>query len=125
MYPSSTALLNASLPICLCFKLDSQIEENKKLQEKAVQLQEEALLAAQEKVVVQETVEVEEAPTSLEAEFEFSPDIEGDRSEEDRQTEAEKNERQRLMLHVWMSSFELNHDQRLTFYLFTFMCILC
>lgn len=59
----------------------------------------------QEQVMVQEKVEIEEQQTSLEAELSFE-DVQGDRSEEDRLTEAEKNERQRKMLQVWMLSFE-------------------
>lgn len=73
------------------FKLEQQIEENRKLQEQAVTLQ--------EQVMVQEKVEMEEQQTALEAELSFE-DIQGDRSEEDRLTEAEKNERQRKMLQV-------------------------
>lgn len=70
-------------------ELDAQIEENKKLQEQAT--------ALQEQVMVQEKVEMEEQQTSLEAELTIE-NIQGDRSEEDRLTEAEKNERQRKML---------------------------
>lgn len=51
----------------------------------------------QEQVMVQEKVEMEEQQTSLEAELTIE-NIQGDRSEEDRLTEAEKNERQRKML---------------------------
>ncbi|CAH3126303.1 unnamed protein product [Porites lobata] len=69
--------------------LEAQIEENKKLQEQAT--------ALQEQVMVQEKVEMEEQQTSLEAELTIE-NIQGDRSEEDRLTEAEKNERQRKML---------------------------
>jgi len=53
----------------------------------------------QEQVMVQEKVEMEEQQTSLEAELTIE-NIQGDRSEEDRLTEAEKNERQRKMLQV-------------------------
>lgn len=53
----------------------------------------------QEQVMVQEKVEMEEQQTSLEAELTIE-NIQGDRSEEDRLTEAEKNERQRKMLLV-------------------------
>lgn len=53
----------------------------------------------QEQVMVQEKVEMEEQQTSLEAELTIE-NIQGDRSEEDRLTEAEKNERQRKMLMV-------------------------
>ena len=53
----------------------------------------------QEQVMVQEKVEMEEQQTSLEAELTIES-IQGDRSEEDRLTEAEKNERQRKMLLV-------------------------
>ena len=53
----------------------------------------------QEQVMVQEIVEMEEQQTSLEAELTIE-NIQGDRSEEDRLTEAEKNERQRKMLLV-------------------------
>ncbi|CAH3181915.1 unnamed protein product [Porites evermanni] len=70
-------------------ELEAQIEENKKLQEQAT--------ALQEQVMVQEKVEMEEQQTSLEAELTIE-NIQGDRSEEDRLTEAEKNERQRKML---------------------------
>ena len=54
--------------------------------------------------MVQEKVEIEEQQTTVEAELSLD-DIQGDRSEEDRLTEAEKNERQRQMLQVW---FELS-----------------
>ena len=81
----------------LIFKLESQIEEKKKLQEKAEQLEEQALLASQ---VKEDQVEMEEAQTQLEAELEIDPALQGDRSEENRLTEAEKNERQRRMLQV-------------------------
>ena len=68
------------------------MEENRKLQEQAVELQ--------EKVMVQEKVEMEEEhQTALEAELSLEG-IQGDRSEEDRITEAEKNERQKKMLLV-------------------------
>lgn len=70
-------------------ELEAQREENKKLQEQAASLQ--------EKVMVQEKVEMEEQQTSLEAELSME-EVQGDRSEEDRLTEAEKNERQRKML---------------------------
>ena len=70
-------------------ELEAQIQENKKLQEQAT--------ALQEQVMVQEKVEMEEQQTSLEAELTIE-NIQGDRSEEDRLTEAEKNERQRKML---------------------------
>lgn len=73
------------------FKLEEQMEENRKLQEQAVSLQ--------EKVMVQEKVEMEEQQTALEAELNLEG-IQGDRSEEDRITEAEKNERQKKMLLV-------------------------
>lgn len=49
--------------------------------------------------MVQEKVEMEEQQTSLEAELSME-EVQGDRSEEDRLTEAEKNERQRKMLQV-------------------------
>ena len=49
--------------------------------------------------MVQEKVEMEEQQTTLEAELKMEG-VEGDRSEEDRLTEAEKNERQRKMLQV-------------------------
>lgn len=58
----------------------------------------------QEQVMVQEKVEMEEQQTSLEAELTIE-NIQGDRSEEDRLTEAEKNERQRKMLQVWYINF--------------------
>lgn len=79
------------------FKLESQQEETKKLQEKAEQLEEQAVLAAQ---VKEDHIEMEETQTTLETELEIDPLVEGDRSEEDRLTEAEKNERQRKMLQV-------------------------
>jgi len=50
-------------------------------------------------VHVQEKIEIEEQQTTVEAELSLE-DIQGDRSEEDRLTEAEKNERQRKMLQV-------------------------
>ena len=56
-------------------------------------------MSLQEQVMVQEKVEMEEQQTTVEAELSFD-DIQGDRSEEDRLTEAEKNERQRKMLQV-------------------------
>ena len=71
------------------------MEENKKLHEQATSLQ--------EQVMVQEKVEMEEQQTSLEAELTVEA-IQGDRSEEDRLTEAEKNERQRKMLQVMSDS---------------------
>ena len=77
-----------------------QIEENKKLQEQATTLQ--------EQVMVQEKVEMEEQQTSLEAELSVEA-IQGDRSEEDRLTEAEKNERQRKMLQVCGQILKSNH----------------
>jgi len=49
--------------------------------------------------MVQEKVEMEEQQTSLEAELSMEA-VQNDRSEEDRLTEAEKNERQRKMLLV-------------------------
>ena len=54
--------------------------------------------------MVQEKVEMEEQQTSLEAELTIE-NIQGDRSEEDRLTEAEKNERQRKMLQVWYMNY--------------------
>lgn len=45
---------------------------------------------------------MEETQTTLETELEVDPLVEGDRSEENRITEAEKNERQRKMLQVLM-----------------------
>ena len=54
--------------------------------------------------MVQEKVEMEEQQTSLEAELTIE-NIQGDRSEEDRLTEAEKNERQRKMLLVWYMNY--------------------
>lgn len=76
-------------------ELESQQEETKKLQEKAEQLEEQALIAAQ---VKEDHIEMEETQTTLETELEIDPLVEGDRSEENRLTEAEKNERQRKML---------------------------
>lgn len=49
--------------------------------------------------MVHEKVEIEEQQTTVEAELSLD-DIQGDRSEEDRITEAEKNERQRQLLLV-------------------------
>lgn len=84
------------------FKLQQQLEENKKLQEQTIELQ--------ERVMVQEKVEVEsEQQTSLEAELSFE-DVQGDRSEEDRLTQAEKDERLRKQLQVWTPRVELNTD---------------
>lgn len=51
---------------------------------------------------------MEETQTTLETELEVDPLVEGDRSEENRITEAEKNERQRKMLQVlmqWLMNF--------------------
>lgn len=70
-------------------ELKQQKEENKKLQEQAESLQ--------EKVLVQEKIEIDEQETTAEADLSFEG-IQGDRSEEDRITEAEKNERQKKML---------------------------
>ncbi|XP_074626125.1 radixin-like [Acropora palmata] len=70
-------------------ELEEKIEENKKLQEQAETLQ--------EKVLVQEKIEVEEQMAVVEAELSMEG-IVGDRSEEERLTETEKNERQRKML---------------------------
>ena len=58
--------------------------------------------------MVQEKVEMEEQQTSLEAELSMEA-IQGDRSEEDRITEAEKNERQRKMLQVCDQNLKENH----------------
>lgn len=58
--------------------------------------------------MVQEKVEMEEQQTSLEAELSMEA-IQGDRSEEDRITEAEKNERQRKMLQVCDQNCKQNH----------------
>lgn len=60
---------------------------------------EEQALSAQ---VKEDHIEMEETQTTLETELEVDPLVEGDRSEEDRLTEAEKNERQRKMLQVLM-----------------------
>lgn len=80
------------------FQLESQQEETKRLQEKTVLLEEQALSAQ----VKEDHIEMEETQTTLETELEVDPLVEGDRSEENRITEAEKNERQRKMLQVLM-----------------------
>lgn len=85
-------------------ELEQQIEENRKLQEQAVSLQ--------EQVMVQEKVEMEEQQTALEAELSFE-DIQGDRSEEDRLTEAEKNERQRKMLQALQADLEKEKEGKM------------
>ena len=48
---------------------------------------------------MQEKIEIDEQETTAEADLSFEG-IQGDRSEEDRITEAEKNERQKKMLQV-------------------------
>lgn len=77
-------------------ELESQQEETKRLQEKTVLLEEQALSAQ----VKEDHIEMEETQTTLETELEVDPLVEGDRSEENRITEAEKNERQRKMLQL-------------------------
>ncbi|KAL9968825.1 hypothetical protein ACROYT_G020962 [Oculina patagonica] len=89
------------------FELEQQLEENKKLQEEAIKLQ--------EQVMVQEKVEIEEQQTSLEAELSFE-DVQGDRSEEDRLTEAEKNERQRKMLQQLQEDLRKEENKNLSNY---------
>lgn len=87
-------------------ELERQKEETRKLQEE---------LTLKEQVMVQEKVEIEEQQTTVEAELSLD-DIQGDRSEEDRLTEAEKNERQRQMLQQLQEDLAKDDNKQLSNY---------